>query len=267
MFKQMQVRKLVSDEAERTGKLLADMEMRARRLPQGSLCENKGYLYRVFYEAGKRRQVIIPKGFEGREELVDELRERRYLSEAIPVLRGNLECCDRFAKGFRPYDPWEIGRGLPSVYGGYDRGKLLLPGDVDPEAWAAERYEINDGFPEGKLYSSEGGVWTRSKAEADIATKLEQHGLVFRYEELIHVGGRVMSPDFSVLHPVERRVKYWEHLGMMDDPEYAARAVEKLCHYGEWGIRLGDELIVTWETRGRPLLFSQINGCIERYLK
>lgn len=33
MFKQMQVRKLVSDEAERTGKLLADMEMRARRLP------------------------------------------------------------------------------------------------------------------------------------------------------------------------------------------------------------------------------------------
>ena len=32
MCKQMQVRKLVSDEAERTGKLLADMEMRARRL-------------------------------------------------------------------------------------------------------------------------------------------------------------------------------------------------------------------------------------------
>lgn len=128
MFKQMQVRKLVSDEAERTGKLLADMEMRARRLPQGSLCENKGYLYRVFYEAGKRRQVIIPKGFEGREELVDELRERRYLSEAIPVLRGNLECCDRFAKGSAHMIRGRLGGDCRLCMAGMIAGSCCCPG-------------------------------------------------------------------------------------------------------------------------------------------
>ncbi len=114
---------------------------------------------------------------------MNELRERRYLSEAIKRM---LERKSGVMRQFREGDiagslnSGEIGRGLPICVWRVSRWREAdcCPRDVDPEAWAAERYEINDGFPEGKLYRSEGGVWTRSKAEADIATKLEQHGQV-----------------------------------------------------------------------------------------
>ena len=97
------------------------------------------------------------------------------------------------------------------------------------------------------------------------ASNLEEECL--RYEEMICVDGRWMAPDFTILCIVERRVKYWEHFGMMDDPSYAAAAMDKLCHYAHNGIRMGDNLIVTWETSERPLLFDDINDRIDSMLR
>ena len=266
MYNQRTLIILARRERARIKKILGWMGHRRDELPVGSLKRNGKHYYRVFYEDGQKNHVMIPEGYSGKWALIDELRERRYISAAMPVLENNLRCIERFQKGFRVYDPQEISARLPQAYEGYDLRRICLPGDVDPQSWATECYECNGAYPEGKIYKSEGGVGTRSKAEADIATKLEQRGFSFRYEELIYVDDRVLAPDFSILYPTERRVKYWEHFGMMDDPEYAASAMDKICHYAENGIRVGDELILTWETRKRPLLFEQINMCIDRYL-
>ena len=267
MYDQIRMMRFVDKEIVRTVARIDWMENRLAELPKGSLLERGDYLYRLHYEDGRQKHIIIPNSYAERDELIKDLRDRRYISKALPILKGNLRCCHDFRDRFRIYNPKEMGDSLPRVYRDHDCSELLLQGDIDPAAWAGANYVSNEAYPERKIYRSEGGVWVRSKSEADIATKLEQEGFSFRYEEMICVDGRWMAPDFAILCIVERRVKYWEHLGMMDDPDYAAAAMDKLCHYARNGIRLGDNLIVTWETGERPLLFDDINERIDRYLK
>lgn len=266
MYREKQLRNLLEAEVTRIEKALPGLEKRFRALPQGALYRRGKYLYRIYYEEGKQRQLIIPDGFEERELLIKELQERRYLSKVIPMLKQNLKNYRSCLKKCRIYDPQKLKETLPAVYGSYDCSRICLAGDIDPRKWAAERYEHNTAYRENLIFSSEGGILTRSKAEADIATKLEQYQQIFRYDEVIYVGARRMSPDFSILHSRERRVKYWEHFGLMDEPAYAARAMEKLCDYASNDIRMGDNLIVTWESRRKPLSFERINACIREYL-
>lgn len=267
MYDQMRMMRLVDKEIARTGAKIDWMENKLTELPEGSLLERGDYLYRLHYEGGRQKHIIIPQGYMERDELIKDLCDRRYISRALPILQRNLRCCRDFRDSFKIYDLKAMGASLPRVYRDHDCSEMLLQGDIDPAAWASADYECNKAYPERKRYRSEGGVWVRSKSEADIATKLEQKGFSFRYEEMICVDGRWMAPDFTILCIVERRVKYWEHFGMMDDPCYAAAAMDKLCHYAHNGIRMGDNLIVTWETSERPLLFDDINDRIDSMLR
>ena len=54
---------------------------------------------------------------------------------------------------------------------------------------------------------------------------------------------------------------------MMDDAEYADRALRKLAGYEKNGIFPGENLILTYETRKTPLDQRIIKIMIEHYLK
>ena len=54
---------------------------------------------------------------------------------------------------------------------------------------------------------------------------------------------------------------------MMDDPEYAARATEKLELYAENGFFPGKNLIITMETSAKPLSSKLLKSLIKTYLK
>ena len=64
-----------------------------------------------------------------------------------------------------------------------------------------------------------------------------------------------------------RREFAWEHFGMMDDPDYAARATEKLELYAENGFFPGKNLIITMETPAKPLSSKLLKSVIKTYLK
>ena len=53
----------------------------------------------------------------------------------------------------------------------------------------------------------------------------------------------------------------------MDDPEYAAEAVNKLIDYMNAGFYLGDNLIATFETSQSPLKPEHVEKMIEHYLR
>ena len=74
-------------------------------------------------------------------------------------------------------------------------------------------------------------------------------------------------PDFTVMNPRTRQIKYWEHFGMMDDPEYAQKAVQKIVTYGQNGILQGKQLIITFETSFMPLNQKQILPLIQEFLQ
>ena len=60
---------------------------------------------------------------------------------------------------------------------------------------------------------------------------------------------------------------YWEHLGMMDDPNYAENAVQKIITYGQNGIIQGKNLILSYETKLKPLDQRQILLLVRELLK
>ena len=93
MFQQNQLMDLLHKERLRTESLLERLEQRKKQLPQGSLVYKNGSHYRAVTEKGKRMQLIIPKDFPDYDEFIGDLKEARYISKAIPLLRKHAACC------------------------------------------------------------------------------------------------------------------------------------------------------------------------------
>ncbi|MGV4885610.1 AAA family ATPase [Streptomyces viridosporus] len=81
------------------------------------------------------------------------------------------------------------------------------------------------------------GVMVRSKNEVIVAGILEQLAPdAWSYEEPFKgKDGRTVLPDFTIT-PLSGPPVFWEHLGMLDNPEYAARWQQRLKWYAEQGV-------------------------------
>ena len=86
---------------------------------------------------------------------------------------------------------------------------------------------------------------------------VDRSGISSHFSAWIH-------PDFTILRRSDRKEVYWEHLGMMDDPEYAANALMRIDLYERNGIFPGDRLILTHETGRQPLRTRLIEVLAER---
>ena len=111
-----------------------------------------------------------------------------------------------------------------------------------------------------------------SKSEVIIANALKSHDVPYRYEyplvlEVADEDHREFHPDFYCLNLRTRQEYAWEHFGMMDDAEYAERAVQKLSLYSTNGYFPGKNLIITMESKSAPLSSQEINRIINEYLK
>jgi hypothetical protein len=74
-----------------------------------------------------------------------------------------------------------------------------------------------------------------------------------------------LYPDFTTRHPKTGQVYYWEHFGLMDQPEYINRACQKIKMYCENGIIPGINLILTYETKENPLSIDQVEKIVKEY--
>lgn len=100
--------------------------------------------------------------------------------------------------------------------------------------------------PEGLIHRTERGEKVRSKSEAIIANILYNLGLDYRYEYPIEGQSQpgIRRPDF-VFFTAERKPILWEHLGMLDNPDYRSRWQSKLAWYEANGFTQGVDLFIT----------------------
>ena len=105
----------------------------------------------------------------------------------------------------------------------------------------------------------------RSKSEVMIADALSKANIPYRYECPLRLGNAVVHPDFTVLRSSDREIVYWEHFGMMDDPEYCHKALQKIRLYEKCGIYPGIRLIITMETSYLPINLTVIGDAIRTY--
>ena len=111
------------------------------------------------------------------------------------------------------------------------------------------------------------GHKVRSKSELDIANQLFLNQITYRYEPQILIGGKVFYPDFEILKVPEQKIFYWEHLGMMGQPEYREHAEYKLEEYRKAGIVPWKNLIITYDDENGGLDSKTISKIIDVFLK
>lgn len=87
-----------------------------------------------------------------------------------------------------------------------------------------------------------------------------------RYECELKLDNISFYPDFTLFNPVSGQLVYWEHFGMMDDPQYSLNASRKISRYIAGNIIPGINLIMTFETSSNPLSGIIAESKIEEYL-
>lgn len=136
---------------------------------------------------------------------------------------------------------------------------------LDTNHWMISDYPKNQNFPEHLTHKTVHGLYVRSKSESMIAIALSERDIPFRYENIIVLNDITIAPDFTIIHPKTGRTIYWEHFGMIDNPNYYQEFTQKIKTYCQSNIILGDNLIVSFETSEVPLTYSTIENIINQY--
>jgi hypothetical protein len=164
---------------------------------------------------------------------------------------------------------------LRTVYENLSPGRqsLVTPyGQTDAEyaaIWQDEEYQtlgVNIQDRDCGIYTEKEEL-VRSKSEKIIADKLYMMHIPYHYEKPLFIDAfGTVHPDFTILNIRTREEYYWEHLGMMDRPEYCEKAINKIESYEKSGIFPGDHLILTYETGAHPLNSLVAGMLIQHYL-
>ena len=107
----------------------------------------------------------------------------------------------------------------------------------------------------------------RSKSEKRLADKFNLLGIPYIYEKPLYLEGYgYVHPDFTLLNVRKKKEYYLEHFGMMDNPEYTVKTVQKLETYEKNGIFPGEKLLLTYETGSHPLNMKTVDNLIQKFL-
>ena len=99
---------------------------------------------------------------------------------------------------------------------------------------AKAAFAKRDGwYSAGKIHESLSGDMLRSKSEVIIANLLHERDLPFSYEVPLYAGdGTIRLPDFTI--QVRGKTYFWEHLGLLDQTQYATEWARKRDWYERW---------------------------------
>ena len=200
--------------------------------------------------------------------------KKRYHSRLLEAAGRQQKILDRFLKKYDPQALQKVFLKEPSV-----RQELLLsdtvpdtllaallPDNLYAELWEKYEYEKKPFYEDSPVHLTNKQERVRSKSEVLIANTLYKLGIPYRYECPLQLDTGIIHPDFTILRTSDRRVFYYEHLGMMDDAGYARAAVQRLDDYERNGIYLGDQLIITSETSRLPLNSIKAERIIRHYI-
>ena len=238
---------------------------RLHSAPEGALrvsSANNRIQYYYRKKPSDKNGVYIPGS---NHQLVEKLAQKEYDEKVLKVLEKERKAIKAFFKNSPAHNLEELYDTLSVA-----RRRVVIPvaetDDMFVKKWESAEYEKKGFSEESFELLTEKGERVRSKSEMIIANMLEKENIPYRYEYPIRLKGfGLVHPDFTVLNVRLRKEIYWEHLGMMDDPEYAEKAIRKIAAYHQSGFYSGDQLILTSETKLNPINVRQIKGIMEHF--
>ncbi len=260
-----EIKSILTAEYQWEQTLLIKYQKELKKLPKGTLCKkhrnNKVYYYHQYRTStGQFEQKLIKQN---QYFFVEQLKRRRFLEESIKSISNNIHLLDTIITKFQAYSPDDVSNKLACTYKDLPLICYSESYAKDVKTWIHEQFETTDKYPEHKVHQTSKGEMVRSKSEALIACMLDAYQVPYRYEAALRLGKVKIFPDFTILRPRDNKIIYWEHFGLIDDPEYLEKAFKKILLYREYGINLGDRLIITFESADGGIDVKELQDIIK----
>jgi len=220
--------------------------------PKGSLHIHKkseNCVQYYLYKNTDEKKVYLPKT---KMSLIKKLSQKMYDKELLPLLEKRSDCINRLLVSYNT-----------SVFSIYENLSALRSALVDPVLITDDNYikkwydkfpgSQNSILPTSPHYTMDNEM-VRSKSEVILTNLFKKHGIPYVYEpRLLLKDGKAYYPDFLLLNVRKRKTYLYEHLGMMDDPQYISRNLRKINIYADNGYILGNNFLCSFETSDIPL--------------
>lgn len=248
-------------------KLAKETRERLLAAPKGSLRISNSHTKPEYYykqeASGKGNgKYIKKKDFA----IAIAIAQRDYERQLLNNVEIRIKTIEKFIERYSCMLPEDVYNSL-NPYRRELVSPLIIPDDEYVRRWLAVEYKgkvVEEGT--GSIMTEKGEL-VRSKSEKIIADKLFSMGIPYRYEYPIMLkSGIRVYPDFTILKMPERKEIYLEHFGLLDEESYVESTMRKLHSYSESGIFLGDNLLITYETRRYPLSTKMLDGVLQGIL-
>ena len=255
----------VIDQREFCRRRIEKSRERIRLLPEGNLEISKNGKYYTWrsYNMMSGNRIYLPKSSE---ELAADLAFRLYLEKLIEDDLKEMKALDMYLRLCVQHEHGKVNCSCEQEF------NRLLSKRKMPENKEAAKY-LESLFVRGTRnldkckYPTICGFNVRSKSESIISETAIENGLSIMYEPILRDNEGEFLPDFAIYDPKTGKVYMWEHFGMMDDADYASKAIAKLNNYGLNGWHYGQNLIATFETHQMTLNSKVVRSFIDVYLK
>lgn len=257
---------LLQEKLKEAEDLISKTEKLLKKAPEGKLVlsKSKGTVqyYQKIEGSQKKGKYISTKN----SKLINSLAQKDYDLLFLKNMKEQKNKLHRAVKLLKEIDFLKVYSGLSET-----RKKLVNSHVLTDEQyivqWESIQYNgktISDEIP---VITTERGERVRSKTEKILADKFFSLGIPYRYEYPVTLKGYgTVYPDFTLLNIKTRNEIYLEHFGMMDNPEYAQKAIQKLETYAKNEIYIGKNLLVTFETLHNPLDMKMVEGMLKEFI-
>ena len=253
MNQSKKIKSILVDEVKKIGRLQKLVDRSLKKCPEGHLVVSKSNgVVQFFHKTSsdqKKGKYIAKKD----EKFIAALAQKEYDLAFKKELDKQEKHLNNMLKNLPEKE-------LEDLYDHMTEGKkpfvkpYLLSDEAYVKAWLDEPYQGMVYKEEFQKFETERGEKVRSKSEKIIADKLLKMKIPYRYEYPVQVEGwKAVYPDFMILKVSERKEIFLEHFGMMDDPKYCERAMQKMQDLSRCGIVLGKNLYAMFETEQHPL--------------
>ena len=241
---------------------IQSLQKQIAKLPEGKLICSHGKNCFKWHKSDGHTKTSIPKKDR---EVAEKLAIKKYLTLELEALKQEQTAIEFYLR----HHSQDSGKAeeLLREHAGY---RELLEPYFKSESWrlaewANEGYDKNLSHLEHLIHKTSAGILVRSKSEAMIVHALYTNQIPFRYEYALPLASTTIYPDFTIRHSRTGETFYWEHFGMMGDPDYSQKAFSRMQLYNSNGIIPSIHLITTFETLEYPLNHETIEKIVKEY--
>lgn len=243
------------------------VQQRLANAPEGKLHQminHRKYVQSYVYLEEHGTRKYIPNN---NSDLIQRLAQKSYDKQILEVMQKRLVCVANTVSVYRTKDPDDILSNIPD-----SRRNLITPIDepIDDyyiQKWKSQKHPGENTYEINTNIYTEAGEHVRSKSEKIIADKFYGKDIPYVYEPLLTLRHQIkITPDFVLLNKRTRQEFYFEHFGMMDNPEYSSKAIHKIEMYQNSGYWFGMNLLYTFETSSEMCDMRLLDTMIQNYL-